>query len=94
MILSAAAISGNNKQKIVRKNESVSEESSSELSEYKDDDEGDVSDVSEVSDDCGHTPVHLLKETWNFLKPPTPEDNILRKCFGVNYRTKKKQHPS
>ena len=62
MILQAAAISGNDKQQIVRKNESESEESSSELSEYEEDDEGDVSDESEVSDDCVGAPVEGYME--------------------------------
>ena len=51
MILPAAAISGNHKQNIVRKNEMESDQSSAELSEYEEANEGDVSDESEVSDD-------------------------------------------
>ena len=91
MILAAAAVAPIAKRKVVQKYESETEESDLDFSEADetDDDDGDSCNSSDGCDDGEVAATNLLKETWSFLKPPTAEEDILGKWFGVVYRTKR-----
>ena len=91
MILAAAAIAPMTKRKVVRKQQSHSEDSSDDLdSDLSEDDETVSDDVEDDGSDSSEAAAtKMLKETWGFLKPPTIEDDILGKWFGVIYCTKR-----
>ena len=89
MILPAAAASS---VKIKRKNavkssKEESEESSSDVSDS--DDNITESEEEENEDREAARAIQSLQATWNFLKPPTAEDEIEGKWFGVMYGTKR-----
>ena len=89
MILPAAATSSiktrhKNAAKATKKE---SEESSSEESDS--DDNETEREEKENGDREAARAIQSLQDTWNFLKPPTAEDEIEGKWFGVVYGTKR-----